>query len=142
MTMFFSSAYSPSVKDDFRYPYHGAKMCRKCSRGIWIFKNIHKNRKSPQCFQVQFSTSESMNLKKSPFAYVLAVTNCSTGNKDPKLFSVDTGKYESKETPKHNCWMMKAYIFSALTKSLKTSTKTLFFCSSEAILLQNSREEV
>ena len=66
-----------------------------------------------------------MNLKKSQFAYVLAVTNCSTGNKDPKLFSVD--RYESKETPKHNCWMMKAYIFFSTHKVTEDFHKNSLF---------------
>ena len=89
---------------------HTHIMVRKCVENFleaFEFQKYPKNRESPPYFQLQFSTSESVNPKKSQFAYVLAVTTCSTKDKDPKLFSVD--RYGSKKTPKHNYWMMKAH---------------------------------
>ena len=89
---------------------HTHIMVQKC---VENFLEAFEFQKYPQkqgvapYFQLQFSTSESVNPKKSPFAYVLAVTTCSTKDKDPKLFSVD--RYGSKKTPKHNYWMIKAY---------------------------------
>ena len=63
MTLIFYSAYSPSVKDDFKYPYHGVKMYRKFSRAVWISKIPPKTHSCLNFFKACFPPSGVPNPK-------------------------------------------------------------------------------
>ena len=98
MTLIFSSAYSPTLKHDFRYPHHGLKMSRKFSRAVWISKTPPKTHSCLNFFQSNLPSNRlwgGMKSKKVPSAhvwgYIIAL-------KYPKLTPfISTCRYDHKE---------------------------------------------
>ena len=98
VTLIFSSAYSPTLKHDFRYPHHGLKMSRKFSRVVWISKTPPKTHSCLNFFQSNLPSNRlwgGMKSKKVPSAhvwgYIIAL-------KYPKLTPfISTCRYDHKE---------------------------------------------
>ena len=139
MTLIFSSAYSPTLKHDCRYPHHGLKMSRKFSRAVWISKTPPKTHSCLNFFQSNLPSNRlwgGMKSKKVPSAhvwgYIIAL-------KYPKLtptvhFCVYV--WSQRSFPIHVwCRQLTRKVFSRPTKTQWKISKTQFLSSSKSLLL-------
>ena len=137
MTLIFSSAYSPTLKDDFRYPHHGVKISRKFSRAVWISKTPPKTHSCLNFFQSNLPSNrlwEGMKSKKWPSAYVsghiialkyatltLFVSACSHDHEEVLQYMFGVGNSHEKfsrgpqrhngRSPKHNFWAPQSHFY-------------------------------
>ena len=141
MTMIFFSADSPSVKDNFRYPSYGTKMRGNFSRGIWFSKIPPKTGGRPYVFSCNFPLLRAWIPKNHHLLMFYSLQPDLMKMRTPNFFlQIDMSL---RKVPSIIIgWWKLTKNFSSLTKSLKTFTKTLFFSSSEALLLPNYKQRV